>query len=427
MESQHQPSITSVSRQTTVGAILLVVMAACSGVEPGIDTTISSSTEAPVATPIPETTMQEPPQDADAALIDAAWANDVVKATSLIEAGADVNFKDSTQQSAYLVATSEGYVELLNLTLDHGADVASLDSYNGTGLIRSAERGHAPIVGRLLQAKIDVNHVNRLGWTALHEAIILGDGSERYVDTVRVLVAGGADVELPSLSDNTAPLQHAESRSQSVVAQTLRATLAGESVVDPDTSVFAAAAAGDADQLVLAIRAGGSIEFRDAAGRTPLLVAAANDHLDIARVLSALGADPDALDDRHDTPWLITGETGSVAMAEILLGGFPMPDLAAVNRFGGTSLIPAAERGHVDYVRRVVTTDVDVNHVNDLGWTALLEAVILGDGSQRYVDIVTILVEGRADISIADRDSVTPEQHARNRGHDDIVAVLADG
>jgi ankyrin repeat protein len=51
--------------------------------------------------------------------------------------------------------------------------------------------------------------------------------------------------------------------------------------------------------------------------------------------------------------------TGSVDMLEVLLPA--RPDLAIPNRFGGTSLIPASERGHVGYVRRVVRTDIDVN------------------------------------------------------------------
>ena len=62
---------------------------------------------------------------------------------------------------------------------ENGADVASLDSYNGTGLIRAADRGFVRIVERLLETEIDVDHVNNLGWTALLEAIILGDGDAR--------------------------------------------------------------------------------------------------------------------------------------------------------------------------------------------------------------------------------------------------------
>ena len=112
-------------------------------------------------------------------LREAAWADDVDRAAELVTRGADVNAKDDTQQSAYLIATSEGYVELLELTLAHGAAVNDKDSWNGTGLIRAAERGHSLVVGRLLQEGIDRDHVNRIGYQALHEAVWLGAGHHR--------------------------------------------------------------------------------------------------------------------------------------------------------------------------------------------------------------------------------------------------------
>ena len=49
----------------------------------------------------------------DRKLIAAAWKNDLSEAGRLIEEGADVNAKDDSVQSAYLISTSEGYVELL--------------------------------------------------------------------------------------------------------------------------------------------------------------------------------------------------------------------------------------------------------------------------------------------------------------------------
>ena len=363
--------------------------------------------------------MTRPGLDKD--LIDAAWANNVELTRELIADGADVNHKDSTQQSAYLIATSEGYEELLDLTLQHGADVTSLDSFNGTGLIRAAERGHARVVGRLLQAGIDVNHINNLGWTALHEAIILGKGDQRYDDTVRLLIAGGADPTIAT-GEGVAPLRLAQDRSQHSIAATIQTALDITPNRDPDTGLLDAAASGDADAAASALAAGADIESKDPSLRTPLLLAAANDHGDVARLLVALGADPNALDDRHDTPWLVTGVTGSVEMAEILLT--LKPDLTILNRFGGTSLIPASERGHVDYVARVVDTDIDINHVNDLGWTALMETVLLGDGSEPYQRIVTILLDAGADPSIADRDGTTPAQHAQAAGHATIIELF---
>jgi uncharacterized protein len=357
-------------------------------------------------------------------LIKAAWDNDLRRARDLIAKGAEVNAKDNTVQSAYLISTSEGYLELLNLTLKHGADVDSKDSFNGTGLIRAADRGHADIAGRLVQADVKINHINNLGWTALHEAIILGDGSRRYVDTVRVLVAARADLQLPSQRDQISPLEHATTKGHNEIAQVLRAALEADkpSKRVANRRLLAAAERGDATAAALAIRAEANLETRDERERTPLLLAATHDRLGVARLLVHLGADPDALDDQHDTPWLVTGVTGSVDMLEVLLP--TEPDVTIRNRFGGTSLIPASERGHVAYVRRAVRTDIDVNHVNDLGWTALLEAVILGDGSRRYQQIVTILLGAGADPKIGDRQGVTALQHAERRGQREVARIL---
>jgi ankyrin repeat protein len=360
----------------------------------------------------------------DAELIAAAWDDDVNRARRLIAKGADVNAQDETQQSAFLIAASEGYVDLLDLTMRHGADLGRHDSFDGTALIRATERGHAAVAGRLVRAGIDVDHVNNLGWTALHEAVILGDGSARYVDTVRVLVAAGADISIPTVRDGLTAEQHAEQQGQTAVAALLAKAAQAPHVRRQvaEDALLAAAARGDVDAVALALRDDARTEARDEHERTALLLASTYDRVDAARLLVLMGADPDALDDRHDTPWLVTGVTGSVAMLETLLPADP--DLTIRNRFGGISVIPASERGHVDYVRRVVGTGIDVNHVNDLGWTALLEAVILGDGSTPYQEIVRILLDAGADPAIADGNGVTALEHAIASGQGDVARIL---
>ncbi|TCO36063.1 hypothetical protein EV652_101953 [Kribbella steppae] len=386
-------------RLTALAAAILVA-AAC-----------SPSVTAPAPTPRTSAVQQ-----ADQQLIAAAWKNDVPTARRLIEAGADVNAVDDTLQSAFLIAASEGYLDLLELTLQNGADVRSLDSYRGTALIRAAERGHAAVVGRLLRAGVTVDHVNRLGWTALHEAVLLGDGSPRYVDTVRLLIAAGADRDLPAERDGTTPVQAARGQVAAVLASKLPPR------DQAPAALLAAAEAGDANRVAAALAAGAPLESRDEHRRTALLLASLNNHVDVARLLVARGADPDAQDDRQDSPWLVTGVTGSVAMLEALLPA--NPDLNLRNRFGGISVIPASERGHVDYVRRVVQTPINVNHVNNLGWTALLEAVILGKGTEPWQQIVGILLAAGANPSLPDSDGVTPLQHAETRGYDEIADLL---
>jgi ankyrin repeat protein len=390
-------------RPIAVAAVLLMaVTTACS-------TETSSSPQ-----PSPSRSVSVP-STLDSQLIAAAWKNDVAEAKRLITAGADVNAVDDTVQSAFLIAASEGYAELLDLTLAHDADLRSLDSYHGTALIRAAERGHAAVVGRLLQAGVAVNHVNNLGWTALHEAVILGKGTPEYVDTVRLLLAAGADRDKPAADDGTTPVQAAHDRGQKAVSAAL------DTHADPG-DLLGAATAGDANKVAAALAAGAKLESRDDHRRTPLLLAALNDQVDVARLLVRLGADPDAQDDRKDSAWLVTGVTGSVAMLETLLPADP--DLTLRNRFGGISVIPASERGHVDYVRRVVKTKINLNHVNDLGWTALLEAIILGKGTKPWQDIVQILVNAGADPGLADKEGVRPLQHARSSGYDEIAKIL---
>jgi uncharacterized protein len=158
------------------------------------------------------------------ALVRAAYGNQVAAAALLVQAGADVNLQDDTRQSAYLIATSEvgDDPRLLDLTLGAGADIDAKDSYNGTGLIRAAERANVKIVERLLQAGIDRDHVNRLGYTALHEAVVFGEGGPADQATVAALVAGGVALDIPDGNGDTA-LAHAERGGQREVASILRA------------------------------------------------------------------------------------------------------------------------------------------------------------------------------------------------------------
>lgn len=415
----------SAAASVTASAVLALLLAGCASApeeaaEPASPTPSASAASAATSAPARKTLEPEERQRMNEELIKAAWDNDVARARQLVQAGADVNYEDETQQSAYLIAASEGYVDLLDLTLRNGAEINAKDSYNGTALIRAAERGHADIVGRLVHAGIDLDHVNNLGWTALHEAVVLGDDGPDAADTVRVLVAAGVDISIEAGRDGRTALEHAEERGFDAIVSTLR-TAAAE-VADGDQQLLRAAASGDTDSAAAALRGGADLETRDGNRRTPLLLAVTDDHLETARLLVHLGADPDALDGQHDTPWLVTGVTGSVPMAELLLS--VDPDLTVRNRYGGLSIIPASERGHADYVERVAKTAIDVNHVNDLGWTALLEAVILGEGSDRWQRVVRSLLENGADPSIADRDGVTPLEHARNRGFTEIARII---
>jgi ankyrin repeat protein len=129
-----------------------------------------------------------------------------------------------------------------------------------------------------------------------------------------------------------------------------------------------------------------------------------------------------AQDNQRDSAYLLAGARGYLGILRMTLAAGA--DLKSTNRYGGTALIPACHYGHVETVRELLKTKIDIDHVNNLGWTALLEAVILGDGGARHTEIVRLLLAGKANPSIADRQGVTPLGHARSRGYREMARLI---
>jgi len=164
------------------------------------------------------------------------------------------------------------------------------------------------------------------------------------------------------------------------------------------------------------------VHARDTSGKTALNAAAYENHVAVARRLIAAGSDVNAPDNVPRTPFMIAAVRGHLEILRLTLAAGA--NVRTINQYGGTALIPASHYGHVEVVRELLKTDIPIDHVNRLGWTALMEAVILGDGGPKHVEIVRLLLEKGADRSIADRDGISPLQHARRRGYTGIIKLL---
>lgn len=184
-----------------------------------------------------------------------------------------------------------------------------------------------------------------------------------------------------------------------------------------------AAAANDAAQVSTQLAQGAAVDARDKDQRTALLLATHANAIDAARVLIASGADVNAKDLIADTPFLYAGAEGRTEILELILATGKV-NLKDRNRYGGNALIPAAHHGHPETVRVLLKTAIDVNHINRLGWTALLETIILSDGGPAHQDIMAQLIAAGADVNLADGDGVSPLAHARQRGYADMVRML---
>ena len=189
------------------------------------------------------------------------------------------------------------------------------------------------------------------------------------------------------------------------------------------TGLHAAAYAGNVGEIRALVSSGADIEKRGHNGRAPVHVAAFQSHDDAVKVLAEAGAALNVLENDKYNIITIAAVAGDAALVKtsIALGGNPENVTSIYN---GTALIAAAHLGHDGVVRALIDGGAPLDHIDNLGWTALIEAVILGDGGRRHVRTVEALVDAGADVSIADRQGVTPLLHAQARGYTEIIALI---
>lgn len=189
-----------------------------------------------------------------------------------------------------------------------------------------------------------------------------------------------------------------------------------------DKNVIELLKSNDADGVRQALENGVDVNTRDSRGRSLLLLAAVGKKIKIAKILVEYGADVNLQDQQLDSPFLYAGANGQTELVKLFLKNGARFDV--FNRYNGTALIPACERGHVETVKVLANIlEFPINHVNRLGWTALMEAVILGDGSFKYQQIVQILKNRKAQ-DIPDKDGITALEHAYRLGFSEIIKIL---
>jgi len=187
--------------------------------------------------------------------------------------------------------------------------------------------------------------------------------------------------------------------------------------------LHAAAARGDVVDIKALIAKGEKADVRDGYARTPLHVAAYGGHHEAMRALVAAGANPDALErDRYDIVTIAAVANDAATLKVALELGCSAKNITS--RYDGTALIAAAHLGHAEVVRILIKAGAPLDHVNNLGWTALIESIVLGDGGPRHTETLKALVAAGANVNLADRNGQMPLTLARRRGFGEMVMLL---
>ncbi len=187
--------------------------------------------------------------------------------------------------------------------------------------------------------------------------------------------------------------------------------------------LHAAAARGDVADIEKRIAAGEDKEAVDARLRTPLHVAAFQKQHTAARALLRLGANANKQEiDRYDIITIASVANDPEMLKLAIEGGANARAITSV--YDGTALIAAAHLGHAEVVRILIAAKAPLDHVNNLGWTALIESIVLGDGGKNHTDTLEALVKAGANLNLADRGGNTPLKLAEGRGYSEMMRIL---
>jgi len=190
--------------------------------------------------------------------------------------------------------------------------------------------------------------------------------------------------------------------------------------------LFAAAHKGDLpalDRLLAAKPEAATLNARDSHGRTAVHVATFARQREALRRLIHAGADPQLLEnDRYDAVTIAAVADDEDTLRVLLQLGASAR--LTTSRYDGTALIAAAHLGHDGVVRQLIQAGAPLDHVNNLHWTAVIEAVVLGDGGPRHRATLRALLDAGASTQLADRNGRTPLELARSRGYQEMVLML---
>lgn len=346
-----------------------------------------------------------------------AYAGDEKAVEYLIKSGVEPDISNSGKNTALIVASEQGYLNIVKQLINAGANVNAQSKYGLTALIVAAAEGHAHIVRELIKAKANVNLTRESGDTAL----LLASG-KGYTEIVEILLASGAKVDAQYQNGFTPLMRASYNGHTNTVVILLKSHPNTEIIGNGNTALIWAALQGHAEIVNKLLAAGAKVEAKDQYGSTALTWASEKGYTEIVEKLLAVGADVNAIYTAQNkikgfTSLMIACINNHVDVVDRLIKAKADVDLQ--NEYGSTALVFASEEGHVEIVKMLIEAGANVNAQNKYGTTALIWASEKG-----YSEIVSSLIRAKAEINLEEDDKDTALIRAVIQGHTKVVKLL---
>ena len=371
--------------------------------------------------------------DINLGLIDAVKGGHAQVVKTLLAMGIDPNLQDDDGNSLLMWATVNNRTEVVAILLEWKANLNLQNNRELMPLGQAILNDNLEIVLALLDAGADPD-------SGIFTAAITG-----HFDIFKALLVKGANPNLKSNNEYT-PLTLTILRDYPAITDLLL-----EWGADPNVGLFGTIKQGFVPAVRSLLSIGADPNLQDNDGNTPLMLATANNHLNMARVLSEWGADPNLKDREDNTPLMHAAVYGQLPFVEFFLSleetdvnlsnhegytalmrAFYTRDLKVITALldagadpnaqdnkGLTALMNMAYAGELEIMIALLARGADVNSQDPYDYTPLMRATYNGD-----IRVITTLLEWGANPSLKDHDGNTAVWWANRHNHPDIVALL---
>lgn len=231
------------------------------------------------------------------------------------------------------------------------------------------------------------------------------------LEAVKILVKGGADIDLFDVSDENPLMKAAQSRHIEIVRFLIArgAQVNARRNSNGETALFQALRWRSYEILTVLIEAGADVNIPNKGGDTPLMIASQDDDIEMVQFLKANGA----IFNSPNEELLFAASHGDVAEDQRILA-------AGIEAKSHTWSYRLAFK-HRREMMRLKWTSSMVNQSYDRGVTPLMTAALNGQTAA-----VKALIAAGADINALDSIHDTPLKYAIKGGHKSTIFALLD-